>query len=332
MKTFILFLLLISIVSCNLKKEQEIVAIVNGEEITSAELSQASKQEIFDLLNMAYEIKMKGLDNLISQKLLDVEAKKNQITTESYLEDYIRRRTFPKEDSVLKKYGLFKPQVIYDKNSLYTIDSLNVEARLQQKNKLRSVLIRELVDSLKETAQINKFIYPPKQPECIVEDLCTHYRGNNKSKITMIIASDYNCERCVEFHKTLNLIYDKYHEDVKFGYINFADAPTLAALACEAASQQNKFWEFHDAILKNGIRTDSTLIFNMAQELGLNMRKFKIDISSSDNFNMIDQNIGTLMKRGLFATPTIIINNRLIYITNSYEELTRLLDIELNNL
>ena len=37
------------------------------------------------------------------------------------------------------------------------------------------------------------------------------------------------------------------------------------------------------------------------------------------------------MERGLFATPTIIINNRLVYITNSYEELTKLLDKELQN-
>lgn len=37
------------------------------------------------------------------------------------------------------------------------------------------------------------------------------------------------------------------------------------------------------------------------------------------------------MERGLFATPTIIINDRLVYITNSYEELTRLLDQELQN-
>ena len=35
------------------------------------------------------------------------------------------------------------------------------------------------------------------------------------------------------------------------------------------------------------------------------------------------------MERGLFATPTIIINDRLVYITNSYEELTELLEQEL---
>ena len=36
-----------------------------------------------------------------------------------------------------------------------------------------------------------------------------------------------------------------------------------------------------------------------------------------------------LVNRGIFATPTIIINDRLVYMTNSYEELSRLLEYEL---
>ena len=109
MKNFLLFLLLLMICSCNIKKEREVVAMVGGEEITLAELSQMSKQEIFDLLNIAYEVKNKALDNLISQKLLDVEAAKKQMTTEYYLEEYIKRRISPNEDSVLGRYNLLSP-------------------------------------------------------------------------------------------------------------------------------------------------------------------------------------------------------------------------------
>lgn len=36
-----------------------------------------------------------------------------------------------------------------------------------------------------------------------------------------------------------------------------------------------------------------------------------------------------LVNRGVFATPTIIVNDRLVYMTNSYEELSRLLEYEL---
>lgn len=44
---------------------------------------------------------------------------------------------------------------------------------------------------------------------------------------------------------------------------------------------------------------------------------------------------GTLMQAHVShasATPTIIINDRLVYMTNSYEELTQLLNDELTNL
>ncbi|MBQ8673373.1 MAG: hypothetical protein IJ511_04875 [Bacteroides sp.] len=49
----------------------------------------------------------------------------------------------------------------------------------------------------------------------------------------------------------------------------------------------------------------------------------------TSTYEQQDEDINKLMKRGLFATPTIIINNRLLYITNSYEELSRLLDEEI---
>lgn len=48
-----------------------------------------------------------------------------------------------------------------------------------------------------------------------------------------------------------------------------------------------------------------------------------------ENYDKIDQTINNLLKRGVFATPAIIINDRLVYMTNSYGELSRLLDSEL---
>lgn len=67
--------------------------------------------------------------------------------------------------------------------------------------------------------------------------------------VSFIVASDFNCERCVAFEATLQRIYDKYKDQVKFGFVSFGDFPTLPALACEAAARQDKFWDFHDDIL-----------------------------------------------------------------------------------
>lgn len=74
---------------------------------------------------------------------------------------------------------------------------------------------------------------------------------------------------------------------------------------------------------------DSSFLFDFAQKEGMNMKQFKHDLFSEETYNKVDRTINELTKRGLFATPTVIINNRLVYMTNSFEELSRLLDDEL---
>ena len=78
MKQLLCISLLLLLFSCS-HANKEIVAEVNDETILLSDLSEASKQELFDLLNMAYEIKSKVLDDLIKKKLLDKEAKKQKI-------------------------------------------------------------------------------------------------------------------------------------------------------------------------------------------------------------------------------------------------------------
>ena len=51
---------------------------MNGEQILLSELASQSKQEIFDILNTAYEIKSRVLAGLIKQKLLEDAAKKEK--------------------------------------------------------------------------------------------------------------------------------------------------------------------------------------------------------------------------------------------------------------
>lgn len=281
---------------------KDIVAEFDGQEIFLSELSERTRQEMFDLLNMAYEIKMKAIDDLIKERLLEKEAQKKGMSVEQYMDAYIQMNA----------------------------DSLVNNRVIWGKGKQRSYLIQNLADSLFRKATIRKYVYPPKQPELIMEDLPVRYRGNLSSPVSLVVASDFDCKRCVEFEKTLQRLYDKYQKDVKFGFINFAGLPTLPALACEAAANQDKFWIFHEAAFQHKEMADSSYLFNFAKKEGMDMEQFKRDLFSEETYNRVDHTINELAKRGLFATPTVIINNRLVYMTNSFEELSRLLDNELN--
>lgn len=63
MKYFFLFLPLL-LYACS-HRSDEVVAEVNGHKLYNSELSQVTTQEVFDLLNMTYEIKLRSLDDLI---------------------------------------------------------------------------------------------------------------------------------------------------------------------------------------------------------------------------------------------------------------------------
>jgi len=44
----------------------------------------------------------------------------------------------------------------------------------------------------------------------------------------------------------------------------------------------------------------------------------------------INETINKLVEMGIYATPTIIVNGRLIYNSNSYNEISHLIELELN--
>lgn len=327
---YFIYLFLLLLCSCS-NSGRDVVAEVNGYKIYASELSRLTTQETFDLLSMAYEIKMNALDDLIKHKLIEQEAVLERKTFDVFLDDYVQHFMNLKRDSLVAIYGAVEERVLYAKEKLNRVSSESIEGNLSLKNDIRAAIIQHLADSLYNKAQIKRYLYPPKQPKCVVNDLNVQYRGNLDAATTFIVASDFNCKRCVDFEKTLKRIYSKYKDRVKFGFVNFADEPTLAALGCEAAVKYNKYWEFHDAIFEHDALVDSTFIFDFANKQGLPLDEYKRELLSDENYNRVNHTIDKLMERGLFATPTIIINDRLVYITNSYEELTNLLDQELQN-
>ena len=76
------------------------MAEVNGYEISASELSRLTTQETFDLLNTAYEIKLKALDDLIKHKLIEQEAAAVGKTFNVFLDDYVKEMINGKEDKI----------------------------------------------------------------------------------------------------------------------------------------------------------------------------------------------------------------------------------------
>lgn len=104
----------------------------------------------------------------------------------------------------------------------------------------------------------------------------------------------------------------------------FADPAARAALA---AREQGKYWEFHDELFATK-KLSLAKIEDIAIKLGLDMTKFKADMSSPEVRAQINRDMTQAKKTGITGTPTTYINGRKLK-DRSVKGFQKLIDEEL---
>ena len=73
---------------------------------------------------------------------------------------------------------------------------------------------------------------------------------------------------------------EQYPEKVKIVFkhfpLNSHRFAAVAALASVAASNQGKFWQYHDLLFSTSLDGDEEELIAFAEELELNLNKFKV--------------------------------------------------------
>ncbi len=151
----------------------------------------------------------------------------------------------------------------------------------------------------------------------------SHYTGNVNSKVVFLEYGDYQCPACESFAPTTDAVRQKYAATVKFQFRNYPltqlhPNALAAARAGEAADMQGKFWEMHDLLYQQSNWSAWTQSTNpepyfdqYAQQLSLNVTKFKTDAKSITVNNRINADKTSFDKTGEQpATPTFFINGK----------------------
>lgn len=309
---------------------KDIIAELDGEVIYANEINTIIKQELYDELCRIHEIKRKALEQLINVKLLQKEADKKQMTYQEYIDDYVNTQMEQFGiDSLLKRYRLESITEFREK-SIYSVTVDSPTGKATRSFHLKGAIVNDLLDSLKRNKKIVQYLYPPKSPSINLNNLHAYYRGDLQSKVSVTIISDFDCESCIKAHPLYNSTYEDYKEKVKFGYIHYSTMPTFAEVASDAANKQNRFWEFQDSLYAYKGYIDSTAVFKIAHNMSMDINKLQKDIADDDGKKSIENTINQLVLLGVYATPTIIINGRLIVNSDSKEEICHLIDKELS--
>jgi len=159
-------------------------------------------------------------------------------------------------------------------------------------------------------------------------------KGPANAKVTLVEFSDFQCPFCSRVTPTLEQIEKEYGDQVRVVFKHLplrmhSKAPAAHA-AAEAAHRQGKFWEMHDAIFANQREMAPEKYVTYAEEMGLDIERFKRDIVAADVKQKVDADAKEAEGLGVTGTPGFFINGRFLRGARPFASFKEMIDEELN--
>lgn len=133
--------------------------------------------------------------------------------------------------------------------------------------------------------------------------------GNPKGKVTVVEFFDYQCIHCKKMAPVIAELIKK-DDNVRVIYKEFpifGESSEKASRAALAAGMQNKYLAMHDALLNQDKHLNDKIIDAAAKTIGLDMAKFKKDMSSKEVTSLLEANRKLADKLHLMGTPAFIV-------------------------
>ena len=156
--------------------------------------------------------------------------------------------------------------------------------------------------------------------------------GPEDAKVLVIIFADYQCPACRRASQATHQIAAEFPGDVRMEFWNHPLAShrnaDLAAAAGIAAQQQGKFWEMHDILFENS-KHDMATLEQHAQDLGLDLEKFRSDMNDPAVSERIRKEGELTEALGAANTPSYLVNGKVYMGWGSWRSLKGKVEREL---
>lgn len=148
----------------------------------------------------------------------------------------------------------------------------------------------------------------------------TYVKGPSDAPVTLVEFTDFGCPACKAYQPVVHSILNDYPNLVRLAIRHFPlpihKNSFQAAVAAQAAGEQDKFWEYGDLLFENqGSFTDDDLV-KYADFLGMDVNKFKADYKNKTIEDIVNQDVSFGNKIGINATPTYFLNGKQLKLTS----------------
>jgi protein-disulfide isomerase len=279
-----------------------VVAEVNGDKLTVADLEQREATELLQSRYKYYQAERKALDDLIDQHLLEIQARKESLTVDQLLQREVtsKLKTDPTEDQL----RIYYEGVETDQPFEAMRDQILQHIQEARRTKARAAYVK----TLRSQAQITIALTSPTAP---VEQTHSPVRGNRDAPVVLVEFADYQCPYCQKVHSDLEKLQKEYGNRLALVYKDYPlpmhPYAQKAAEAARCAGVQGKFWEFHDMLFA-GKKLQPADLREQARTLNLDEGQFDKCLVEGHEAADVEKDAAEARSLGITGTPSFFIN------------------------
>jgi protein-disulfide isomerase len=320
-----LCLVFLAVTAARAQTPDTVLASVNGVSITQKQVDDLIAVRLFPLQQQLYAIRKSALENLIVSRVLEVEATARGVSVEE-----LRRQLTQGEIAVTRR----QVEEAYAQNSSFfasmSPDEARERLRLDLENQARMKHYRTAIEGLRKKWTVTVTLTAPAVALGL-DGGVSPSRGSAKPAVTIVEFSDFECRFCRDVQPVLKQVLESYGSDVRLVFKHLPleghrnSLPAARAAYC--AGEQDRFWQFHDAVFAAENLSPGRLD-QIAVQLGLGMPRFQACMSSEQSRAAVVRDMETARSFRIDSTPSFLVNGKLIKGALSFAEFEKIIERE----
>jgi protein-disulfide isomerase len=302
----------------------DVVSIVNGDKITRGELQQKNGGRLLQPSQDLYQAEQRALDELVGQRLLEIEAQRQNLTVDELVKrDITSKVQDPTEEQLRVVYEVSNAgnqpfESVRDKLRDYVRSARTARAQVAY------------MEALRTKSDVLILLAPPRT-EVAAGDAPRSGRAN--APVQLVEFADYECAYCIKVQPTLQKLLDEFGGRVSLVFKNLPlpmhSHAQKAAEAALCAAAQNEFWGYHDRLF-SATQLDVPALKQFASELKLDNTRFNLCLDSGAQATAVQKDAAEAQKLGISATPSFFLNGRFFTGAIEYNNLRDMVQQELS--
>jgi len=320
-------LILVLAVLASAQTPETVVATVNNIEITQKQVDDSVAAQIYPLQQQLYAIRKAALENLITTTILESEATARRLSI-----DDLRKQLTLGEVNVTRA----QVEEAYKQNASFfatmSPDEARERLRLDLENQARMKHYRAGLDALRMKWAVTMNMPPPVFVSEL-DDGVSPVKGATNPVVTVVEFSDFECPFCRQVQSVIKQIVERYGRQVRLVFKHMPleghrnSLPAARAAYC--AAEQDRFWQFHDALFSAG-NLSPPVFEQVASDLGLGLPKFRECVASERSRAAVVKDMEAARLLRIESTPSFVLNGKVINGALSFAEFQRIIEQELN--